>query len=324
VLLRRQVLQLAAVAGVLPALTHIALAQNYPTRPVRIIVGFAPGASPDIVARLMGQWLSERVGQQFIIDNRSGAGSNIGTEAALHAAPDGYTLLWATTANAISAAMFDNLGFNFIHDMTPVAAVIGVPNVMVVSPSVPARTVPEFIAYAKANPGKINMASGGTGTTIHLAGELFKMMTGVTMLHVPYRGSPQANTDLISGRMQVMFDAMPQAIGHIKAGELRALAVTTGTRSKALPDVPTVSEFVPGYEAGSWHGLVAPANTPADIVAKLNHEVNAILVDPRIAAQLGDLGGMPIPMTPADFGAFVAEETKKWAKVVEFAGIASQ
>jgi tripartite-type tricarboxylate transporter receptor subunit TctC len=318
---RRQFLRLTAGAAALPVVSGIARAQTYPTRPVRIIVGFAAGASPDITARLMGQWLSERLGQPFIIDNRSGAGSNIGTEAVAHAAPDGYTLLWATAANAINATLYDKLHFNFIRDITPVAGIIRVPNVMEVNPSVPAKTVPEFIAYAKSNPGKINMASGGTGTTPHLAGELFKMMTGVKMLHVPYRGSPQAITDLLGGRMQVMFDVMPQSIEHIKIGELRALAVTTAMRSEALPNIPTVGDFVPGYEASSWHGVGMPKDTPAEIVDKLNKEINAALADPKVKARLADLGGTVLPGSPADFGMLVADEIDKWAKVVKFAGI---
>jgi len=319
---RRTFLHLAAGAA-LPAVSRFALAQAYPTRPVRIIVGFPPGASPDITARLVGQWLSERLGQSFIIDNRSGAGSNIGTEAVVRAASDGYTLLWATTANAINATLYDKLSFNFIRDIAPVAGIIRVPNVMEVNPSVAAKTVPEFIAYAKANPGKINMASGGTGTTPHLAGELFKMMTGVNMLHVPYRGSPQAITDLLGGQMQVMFDVMPQSIGHIKVGELRALAVTTAMRSEALPNIPTVGDFVPGYEASSWHGVGAPKNTPAEIVDKLSKEINDALADPKLKARLADLGGTVLPGSPADYGKLVADEIEKWDKVVKFAGVKS-
>jgi tripartite-type tricarboxylate transporter receptor subunit TctC len=295
-------------------------AQDYPSRPIRIIVGFPAGSSPDITARLMGQWLSAPLGQPFIIENRAGAGSNIGTEAALRAPPDGYTLFWATSANAISETLSDHPGFSFLRDIAPVAGVVRVPNVMEVNPSLPAHTVPEFIAYAKTKPGKINMASGGIGTTPHLAGELFKLMTGINMVHVPYRGSPQATTDLIGGQVQVMFDVIPQAIAHIKAGHLRALAVTTASRSTALPDVSTVGEFVPGYEASSWHGLVAPAKTPAEIVTKLNWEINAILGDPRMAAQLTELGAAPILMTPAAFGKFIVEETEKWAKVVKLSG----
>jgi len=318
---RRRFLHLAACITVLPAVPHFARARTYPTRPVRIIVGFPPGASPDITARLVGQWLSERLGQPFIIDNRSGAGSNIGTKAVVGAAPDGYTLLWATTANAINATLYDSLSFNFIRDIAPVAGIVRVPNVMEVNPSLAAKTVPEFIAYAKANPGMINLASGGTGTTPHLAGELFKMMTGVNMLHVPYRGSPQAITDLLGGQMQVMFDVMPQSIGHIRAGELRALAVTTAMRSEALPNIPALGDFVPGYEASSWHGVGVPKNTPAEIVDKLNKEINAALADPKLKARLADLGGTVLPGSAADFGKLVADEIQKWAKVVVFAGI---
>jgi len=318
---RRRFLHLAACITVLPAVPHFARARTYPTRPVRIIVGFPPGASPDITARLVGQWLSERLGQPFIIDNRSGAGSDIGTKAVVGAAPDGYTLLWATTANAINATLYDSLSFNFIRDIAPVAGIVRVPNVMEVNPSLAAKTVPEFIAYAKANPGMINLASGGTGTTPHLAGELFKMMTGVNMLHVPYRGSPQAITDLLGGQMQVMFDVMPQSIGHIRAGELRALAVTTAMRSEALPNIPALGDFVPGYEASSWHGVGVPKNTPAEIVDKLNKEINAALADPKLKARLADLGGTVLPGSAADFGKLVADEIQKWAKVVVFAGI---
>ena len=318
---RRRFLHLAACITVLPAVPHFARARTYPTRPVRIIVGFPPGASPDITARLVGHWLSERLGQPFIIDNRSGAGSDIGTKAVVGAAPDGYTLLWATTANAINATLYDSLSFNFIRDIAPVAGIVRVPNVMEVNPSLAAKTVPEFIAYAKANPGMINLASGGTGTTPHLAGELFKMMTGVNMLHVPYRGSPQAITDLLGGQMQVMFDVMPQSIGHIRAGELRALAVTTAMRSEALPNIPALGDFVPGYEASSWHGVGVPKNTPAEIVDKLNKEINAALADPKLKARLADLGGTVLPGSAADFGKLVADEIQKWAKVVVFAGI---
>jgi len=318
---RRRFLHLAACITVLPAVPHFARARTYPTRPVRIIVGFPPGASPDITARLVGQWLSERLGQPFIIDNRSGAGSDIGTKAVVGAAPDGYTLLWATTANAINATLYDSLSFNFIRDIAPVAGIVRVPNVMEVNPSLAAKTVPEFIAYAKANPGMINLASGGTGTTPHLAGELFKMMTGVNMLHVPYRGSPQAITDLLGGQMQVMFDVMPQSIGHIRAGELRALAVTTAMRSEALPNIPALGDFVPGYEASSWHGVGVPKNTPAEIVDKLNKEINAALADPKLKARLADLGGTVLPGSAADFGKLVADEIQKWARVVVFAGI---
>jgi tripartite-type tricarboxylate transporter receptor subunit TctC len=317
---RRRFLYLAAGAAALPAVSRIASAQTYPARPVHIVVPFAAGASPDIVARLMGQWLSERLGQPFIIENRPGAGSNIGTEAVIRSASDGYTLLLAPTASAINATLYNNLHFNFIRDTSPVAGCVRLPNVMEVNPSVPAKTVPEFIAYAKANPGKINFGSGGNGTTLHLTGELFKMMAGINMVHVPYRASPQALTDLIGGQMQVMFDAIPTSIVHIKAGKLRALAVTTATRSAVLPDVPAVGEFVAGYEASSWFGVVAPKNTPNDIIDKLNKEINAGLADPKMKARLADLGAVPVPMTPAEFGKFIAEETEKWGKVVKFSG----
>ena len=278
---RRQFLHLAAGAAALPAVSRIAWAQAYPTRPVRIIVGFAAGGAADIIARLIGQWLSERLGQPFVIENRPGAGSNIATEAVVRAPPDGYTLLLVGTANAINATLYDKLNFNFIRDIAPVAGIIRVPNVMVVNPSVPAKTVPEFIAYAKANPGKINMASGGIGTAAHVSGELFKMMAGVDMVHVPYRGAAPALTDLLGGQVQVMFASMPSSIEHIRAGKLRALAVTTATRSEALPDIPTVGEFVPGYEASAWYGVGAPKDTPAEIVDKLNKEINAASPIPR-------------------------------------------
>ena len=281
---------------------------------------FAPGGGADIIARLIGQWLSERLGQPFIIENRPGAGSNIATEAVVHAPADGYTLLLVSPANAINATLYDKLNFNFIRDIAPVAGIIRVPNVMVVNPSVPAKTVPEFIAYAKANPGKLNMASAGIGTAPHVAGELFKMMAGVDMVHVPYRGDGPALTDLIGGQVQVMFAAMPSSIEYIRAGKLRALAVTTATRSEALPDIPTVGDFVPGYEASGWYGIGAPKNTPAEIIDKLNKEINAGLADPKIKARLADLGGTVLPGSPADFGKLIADETEKWAKVIKFAG----
>jgi tripartite-type tricarboxylate transporter receptor subunit TctC len=318
---RRKIFHLALGGAALVAAPRIARGQTYPARPVRVIVGFPAGSSPDITARLVGQWLTERLGQQFIVDNRPGAGSNVATEAAVRAAPDGYTLLWVTSANAIGVTLYDNLNFDFIRDLAPVAGIIRVPNVMEVNPSVPVDTVPGFIAYAKAHPATINMGSGGIGTTPHLAGELFKMMTGINMLHVPYRGSPQATTDLIAGRVQVMFDVMPQSIAHVRARELRALAVTTGVRSAALPDVPTVSEFVPGYEASSWHGIAAPAKTPREIVDTLNKEIGAALADARLEARLADLGGAVLPGSPADFHKLVSEEIEKWAKVVKFVGL---
>jgi tripartite-type tricarboxylate transporter receptor subunit TctC len=290
---RRQFLHLAAGAVALPTVSRIALAQTYPTRPVRIIVGFPAGGAADIVGRLMAQWLSERLGQQFIVDNRPGAGTNIAAEAVVRAAPDGYTLLWITTANASNATLYDKLNFNFIRDIAPVANINGLPFVMEVNPSFPAKTVPQFIAYAKANPGEINMASNGIGGIPHLAGELFTMMAGVNMLHVPYRGDAPALTGLLGGQVQVYFSTLPGSIGYIKAGNLRALAVTSATRSDALPDIPTVGEFVPGYEASAWQGIGAPKNTPVEIVDKLNKEINAALADPKIKSRLADLGACP-------------------------------
>jgi tripartite-type tricarboxylate transporter receptor subunit TctC len=318
---RRRFLHLAAGAASLPAVSRIAWAQSYPSRPVRLIVGFPAGGPGDLVARLIGQWLSERLGQQFVIENRPGAGSNIGTEVVVNAPPDGYTLLFATSPNAINATLYEKLNFNFIRDITPVAGLIRVPNVMEVNPSVPVHTVPEFIAYAKANPGKINMASGGNGSTPHVSGELFKMMTGVNLVHVPYRGAAPAVTDLLGGQVQVMFDLMSSAIGHIRAGKLRALAVTTATRSEVLPDIPTVGDFVPGYEASTWQGVGAPKNTPAEIVDKLNKEINAGLADRKLKTRLADLGATVLPGSPAEFGKLIAEETEKWGKVIRSANI---
>jgi tripartite-type tricarboxylate transporter receptor subunit TctC len=321
---RRNFLHLAAGAAALPAVSRIARAQAYPTRPVRIVVPFTPGGASDITARLMGQWLSERLGQQFVIDNRPGGGTNIGTEAVVRAPADGYTLLMVGGYNAINATLYDKLNHNFIRDIAPVAGIIVVPNVMVVNPSVPAATVPEFIAYAKSKPGKTTMASAGTGTPSHVTGELFKMMAGVNLVHVPYRGGGPALTDLLSGQVQVMFATMPSSIEYIRAGKLRALAVATATRSEALPDVPTVGEFVPGYEASSWSGVGAPKATPAEIVDKLNKEVNAALDDPKMKARLADLGGVALQGSPADFGKLIADETEKWGKVIKFAGIKSE
>jgi tripartite-type tricarboxylate transporter receptor subunit TctC len=308
-------LALAAAAGVPQA-----RALDYPTRPVHVIVGYPAGGTTDILARLVGQYLSERLGQQFIIDNRSGAGNNIGTEAVVNAAPDGYTLLLVNPANAINATLYEKLPFNFVRDIVPVAGIIRVPNVMEVNPAVPVKTVAEFIAYTKANPGKVNMASSGNGTSIHVSGELFKMMTHVDMLHVPYRGSAPALTDLMGGQVQVLFDNMPSSIEYLKAGKLRPLAVTTAARSDALPGVPTVAETVPGYEASAWFGLGAPKGTPAEIVDKLNAAVNAGLADPKLKARLADLGGTMLVGPPGDFGRLVVEETEKWAKVVKFSG----
>jgi len=318
---RRKFLHLAAGAAALPALLRIALAQTYPARPVRVIVGFAPGTTPDIYARLIGEWLSDRFGQRFVIENRPGAGTNIATEAVVRAPPDGYTLLLVVAPNLINATLYDKLNFNFIRDITPVASIGRTPFVMVVNPSFPAKTVPEFIAYAKANPSKINMASGGTGTLTHVTGELFKMMAGVDMLHVPYRGEVSALTDLISGRAQVMFTPIITSIEQIRAERLRALAVTTATRLEVLPDVPTVGEFVPGYEVSGWTGIGVPKNTPAEIINELNNAINAGLADPKIKARLADLGGTVLALSPAAYGKIIADETEKWAKVIKFAGI---
>ena len=317
---RRQFLHLAAAAVALPAVSRIAMAQTYPMRPVRFIIGYPPGGSADITARLMGQWLSERLGQPFIIESRPGAGTNLATEAAVRAPPDGYTILLVAPANAINATLYDKLNYNFIRDIAPVAGIIRFPNVMEVHPSVPARTVPEFIAYAKANPGKLNMASSGNGSTIHMSGELFKMMTGVNLVHVPYRGGALALTDLIGGQVQVMFDNVPTSAEHIRAGKLRGLAVTSTTRSDVLPDLPTVADFVPGYEASAWYGIGVPKSTPAEIIDKLNKQVNAILADANSKARLAELGASLLPGSPADFGNLVAEETEKWGKVVKFSG----
>src|SRR5262245_21027454 len=314
---RRQFLHLAAGAAALPA--RVARAQTYPTRPVRIIVGFAAGGATDILARLLGQVLSERLGQQFVIENRTGAASNIATEAVVRAPPDGYTLLLVVPANAISATLYDNLNFNFVRDITPVASLLRVPFVMVVNPSFPAKTVPEFITYAKANPGKVKWASTGNATVTHVAGELFRMMAGVNMVNVPYRGDP--HVDLLGSQVDVYFRAMPASIEYIKAGKLHGLAVTTATRSEALPDMPTVDEFGPGYESSGWYGAGGPTGTPAEIVNKLNNEINAALADPQLKARLADLGGTVIAGSPSDFGSFIAAETEKWGKVVKFAGI---
>ena len=298
-----------------------AFALDYPTRPVRFVVGYPAGGSTDIVARLIGQRLSERLGQQFVIENKPGAGNNIGTEAVVKADPDGYTVLLVNPANFINASLYANLNFNFIRDIAPVASFIRVPNVMTVDPDVPAKNVAEFIAYVKANPGKVNMASSGNGTSVHLSGELFMAMSGAKMLHVPYRGAAPATTDLLGNRVQVMFDNMPSIIGHIRGGALRALAVTTATRSPELPDVPTVAETVPGYEASALFGMGAPNKTPPEIIAKLNREINAVLAEPEIRKRLVELGGEPLIATPEDFGAMIAAETEKWEKVVKFAGI---
>jgi len=317
---RRQFLRLAAGAVALPAVSRVATAQTYPTKPVRIVVGFPPGSGPDVVARLTGQWLSEPLGQQFIIDNRPGAGSNIGAEAVARSPPDGYTLLQVTAANAINATLYDRLNFNFIRDIAPVASVARASFVVAVNPSFPAATVAEFIAYAKANPGNINMGSGATGTALHVSGELFRMMTGINILHVPYRGTPQAITELLGGRVQLIFADM-SSIEHIRAGRLRALAVTAATGRDVLPDIPTVGDFVPGYEAGTWYGLGAPKNTPPEIVERLNKEIDAALADPKMKARLANLGYTVFASSPADFGKLIAEETEKWGKVIRAANI---
>jgi tripartite-type tricarboxylate transporter receptor subunit TctC len=318
---RRQFLNLAAGVAALPAMSCIAGAQSYPTRPVRIIVGFPAGGPGDIVARLIGQWLSERLEQPFVIDNRPGAASNIAAQAAVHAPPDGYTLFEVTSVNAINATLYDDLGFNLIRDIVPVASIIRTPNVMDVNSSFPARTVPEFIAYAKVNPGKINMASSGTGSTSHISGELFKMMAGIDMVHVPYRGATPALTDLLGGRVQVMFDPLLSSTGYVKADKLRVLAVTTATRSEAMPDIPSIGEFLPGYEASSWFGLALPKNTSAGIADKLNQKVNAGLADPKLKAMLSDLGSTTLVGSRADFGELIAQDIEKWAKVIKFASI---
>ncbi len=318
---RRRFLQLAAGAAVLPILPRIAMAQAYPARAVRIIVPVAPGGALDILARVMAQWLSERLGQSFIIENRPGAGTNIGIEAVVRAAPDGYTLLLIPSSVTTNATLYANLNFNFIRDIAPVAMISTLPLVMEVNLSVPARTVPEFIAYTKANPGKVTMASGGTGSTSHVGGELFKMMTGADMLHVPYRGGAPALTDLLGGQVQVMFSPLPESIATIKAGKVRALAVTTATRSEALPDVPPVADFVKGFEASTWQGIGAPTGTPAEIIDSLNKEINAALADPKIKSRLADLGSIPTPMSPADFEKLIVAETEKWAKVIRAANI---
>jgi tripartite-type tricarboxylate transporter receptor subunit TctC len=317
---RRHFLHLAVGAAALPAFSRIAAAQGYPARPVHWIVSFTAGGPNDTVARVIGQYLSERLGQQFIIENKVGAGGNIGMAAVLSSAPDGYTIAFAAPNNAINASLYEKLPFDFIRDSVPVAGTMLLTNVMVVHPDVPAKTVAEFIAYAKANPGKINMASSGSGTSVHMSGELFKAMTGVNMQHVPYRGSAPALQDLLTNRVQVIFDNLPGSISHIKAGTLRALGVTAGKRSQALPDVPTIGDTVPGYEAVVWYGIVAPKGTPPEIVDTLNKAVNDVLADPKLKARLAELGGEPMPMTPAQFGKLIADETEKWAKVVKFSG----
>jgi tripartite-type tricarboxylate transporter receptor subunit TctC len=316
---RRRFLHLAAGA-VLPFASRIARAQAYPSRPARIIVPYPAGGFADISARLVGQWLSEHLGQQFVIENRPGAGGNIGTEVAVRAPPDGYTLLLINTGNASNATLYPKLNFVFNRDISPVAGILRVPHVMEVNPSFPAKTVPEFISYAKANPGKINMASGGIGAPTHLSGELFKLMTGVNLVHVPYRGGAPALADLLGGQVQVMFDQILSSIGYIKSGQLRPLAVTSAARTDALPSISTVNDFVPGYEMTSWTGIGVPRNTPSEIISKLNKEINAALASPVMRARFADFGGTALAGTPADIGKLIAEETEKWAKVVDFAG----
>jgi tripartite-type tricarboxylate transporter receptor subunit TctC len=321
---RRQFLRLAVGGAAVPAFPRIARGQSYPTRPVRIIVGFTPGGGADTAARLTGQWLSERLGHPFIIENRAGAAGNIGTEAAVKAPADGYTLLLVLSNNAVNATLYDKLNFNFVRDIAPVASVARIPCVLDVNPSVPVRTIPELIAYAKANPGKLNMGSSGVGSAQHVSGELFKMMTGVNMVHVPYRGGALAVADLLAGQVQVVFDVLPESIGHIRAGKLRSLAVTTATRSEALPDVPTMSDFVPGYEANFWWGVGAPRTTSFEIIDKLNKEINAGLADPKLKARFADLGAAVFPSSPADFTKLIAEDTEKWGKVIRAANIKAE
>ena len=323
---RRRFLHLAASTAALPAVSHFALlqdawAQDYPRRPVRLITGFAPGGGNDIVARLLGQWLSERTGQQFIVENRPGAGTNIATEAVVNAPPDGYTLLLVGLSNTSNLSLYDKLNFNFIRDIAPVAGVVSTTLVMVVNPSVPAKTVGEFIAYAKTSPGKINMASAGTGSVGHLAGELFKMMAGVDLVHVPFRGNGPALTALLAGQVEVLFPSLASAIEFIRTGKLRALAVTSATRSATMADLPSLGEFVPGYEISTWYGVGAPRGTPAEVIDKLGRDIDAVLADPTLKARFADLGDFPMPMTPVAFGKFIADETEKWGKVIRAANI---
>jgi tripartite-type tricarboxylate transporter receptor subunit TctC len=317
---RRRFLHLAAGAAALPAVSCFAWAQAYPSRPVRLVVGLAAGGGADIMARLIGQWLAEHLGQQFLIENRPGAGSNIATEVVVRAASDGYTLLLVNAPAAINATLYEKLNFNFIRDIVPIASISRVPNVLVVHPSFPATTVPEFIAYVRANPGKISMASPGIGSPPHVAGELFKMMTGIHLVHVPYRGAAPALTDLLGGQVQVLFSTTPASIEYIRAGTVRPLAVTTAKRWEGLPDIPTLSDFVPGFEASSWYGIGAPRNTPIEIIDRLNKEINAAIADPKMKARLADLGGTVLPGSPSDFRMLIAEETEKWGKVVKFSG----
>ena len=318
---RRQFLHLAAGAAALPLVSRTAMAQAYPARPVRLVAPFPPGGSVDLSARVIGQWLTERLSQAVIIENRPGAGGNVGSEVAAKAPPDGYTILLCSVANAVSATLYDKLGYDFAKDFAPVCGISRAPNVMVVHPSVPAKTVPEFIAYAKANPGKVNMASSGIGTSIHVSGELFKLLTGVNMVHVPYRGSAPMLTDLLGGQVQVAFDNLQPSMPHIKSGKLRALAVTTTTRSEALPELPSIADFVPGYDASTWNGVVAPTGTPAEIVSRLNKEINAGLADPKVKARIAEMGASPLAGSPAEFAKFIADDIAKWAKVIRAGNI---
>src|SRR5215470_14169979 len=321
---RRTFLHLAAGAAALPAVSRIAVAQSHPSRPVRLIVPVGPAGATDITARLVGQWLSERLGQQFIIENRPGAGSNIGTEAVVRAPADGYVLLMVGPSNAINATLYDKLNFNFVRDIAPVAPIVRFPYIMMVNPAVPAKTLPEFIAYTKANPGKISMASPGIGSTPHVNAELFKVMAGINMVHVPYRSAAAVMTDLLSGQVQLYFGTTASSLEYVRAGKLRALGVTIERRLDALPEIPTVAEFVPGYQASNWYGVGAPKATPAEIIDKLNKEINAALADPKIKARLADLGGTALTGSPADFGKLIADETEKWGKVVKFTGIKAE
>jgi tripartite-type tricarboxylate transporter receptor subunit TctC len=318
---RRQFLHFVASAAALPAVSRSARAQTYPTRPVRIVVGFAAGGAPDILARLFGQWLSDRLGQPFVIENRTGAGGNIATEAVVLAPADGHTLLLTSMGNAVNASLFERLNYNFLRDVAPVAGISREPLGMEVHPSFPAKTVSEFITYAKANPGKVNYGSAGVGSSLHMAGELFKLMAGVELMHVPYRGSPPALTDLLAGEIQLMFSPLPPSVEYVRSGRLRALAVTTAARSQALPDVPAVGDFLPGYEASAWYGIGAPKSTPAEVVDKLNAEINAGLADPKLKARLSELGSISFAGSPSDFGKHLAAETEKWGKVIRAANI---
>jgi tripartite-type tricarboxylate transporter receptor subunit TctC len=321
---RRKFLHLAASAAAAPALPHVARAQTYPSRPIHLIIGYLPGGSADMTARLFGQWLSDRLGQQIVVESRAGASTNIATEAVVRAVPDGYTLLLASPANATNAALYDKLNFEFLRDVVPIAGQIRFADVVVVNPSLPVKTIPELIAYAKANPGALNFASSGIGSTLHVAGELFKMMTGVNIVHVPYRGGAPAMLDLIAGRAQIMFDNVPTALPYIRDGKIRPLAVTAAARVDVLPDLPLVADYVPGYEASAWYGIVGPKGTPAEVVDRLNREVNAILAEPDKKKRLGELGASLLPGTPADFAKLLADETEKWGKVIRFAGIKAE